>query len=70
MEELYYEDKIRATGVSNFQPDRVMDLIVHNEVVPAVNQIETHPSTSELPTRNHIFQSILRCRMLDMGISV
>lgn len=43
MEELYQEDKIRAIGVSNFQPDRLMDLIVHNEVVPAVNQIETHP---------------------------
>lgn len=43
MEELYREGKIRAIGVSNFQPDRLIDLIVHNEVVPAVNQIETHP---------------------------
>ncbi len=43
MEDLYDEDKIRAIGVSNFHPDRLMDLIVHNEVVPAVNQIETHP---------------------------
>lgn len=43
MEDLYAEDKIRAIGVSNFHPDRVMDLIVHNDVVPAVNQIETHP---------------------------
>jgi 2,5-diketo-D-gluconate reductase A len=43
MEELYQEGRTRAIGVSNFQPDRVMDLILHNEVVPAVNQIETHP---------------------------
>ncbi|WP_238650459.1 aldo/keto reductase [Paenibacillus piscarius] len=43
MEELYHEDKIRAIGVSNFLPDRLMDLIVHNKVVPAVNQVETHP---------------------------
>jgi len=43
MEELYQEGKVRAIGVSNFHPDRLMDLIVHNEVVPAVNQVETHP---------------------------
>lgn len=43
MEELHREGKIRAIGVSNFLPDRLMDLIVHNEIVPAVNQIETHP---------------------------
>jgi 2,5-diketo-D-gluconate reductase A len=43
MEDLYNEDKIRAIGVSNFHPDRLIDLIVQNEVVPAVNQIETHP---------------------------
>ncbi|RDZ32147.1 MULTISPECIES: aldo/keto reductase [unclassified Haloferax] len=43
MEDLYEDGKIRAIGVSNFHPDRVMDLMVHNDVVPAVNQIETHP---------------------------
>ncbi|HWZ15594.1 MAG TPA: aldo/keto reductase [Mucilaginibacter sp.] len=43
MEELYKEGKIRAIGVSNFHPDRLMDLIIHNEIVPAVNQVETHP---------------------------
>lgn len=43
MEELYREGKIKAIGVSNFMPDRLMDLIVHNEIVPAINQIETHP---------------------------
>ncbi|WEK54175.1 MAG: aldo/keto reductase [Candidatus Cohnella colombiensis] len=43
MEELYREGKIKAIGVSNFMPDRLMDLIVHNEIVPTINQIETHP---------------------------
>jgi 2,5-diketo-D-gluconate reductase A len=43
MQELYWEKQVRAIGVSNFHPDRVMDLIVHHEVIPAVNQIETHP---------------------------
>jgi Aldo/keto reductases, related to diketogulonate reductase len=43
MEDLYREGQIKAIGVSNFLPDRLMDLIVHNEIVPAVNQVETHP---------------------------
>lgn len=43
LQELYKEGKIRAIGVSNFQPDRLIDLIIHNEIVPAVNQVETHP---------------------------
>lgn len=43
MEELYKEGKIRAIGVSNFYPDRLVDLILHNEIKPAVNQVETHP---------------------------
>lgn len=42
MEELYREDKIKAIGVSNFYPDRLTDFIIHNEVVLAVNQVETH----------------------------
>ena len=43
MQELYKEGKIRAIGVSNFTPDRLIDLIIHNEIAPAVNQVETHP---------------------------
>jgi 2,5-diketo-D-gluconate reductase A len=43
MEGLYEAGEIRAIGVSNFYPDRLVDLIDHNEVAPAVNQIETHP---------------------------
>lgn len=48
MEELYREGRVRAIGVSNFQPDRLMDLIVHNDVVPAVNQVETHPFNQQV----------------------
>ena len=54
MEELYREGRIRAIGVSNFQPDRIMDLIVHNEVVPAVNQIETHPFNQQIGTQKFL----------------
>lgn len=43
MEELYKEHKIRAIGISNFKPDRVMDFICNHKIVPAVNQIELHP---------------------------
>lgn len=48
MEELYREGQIKAIGVSNFLPDRLMDLIVHNDIVPAVNQVETHPFYQQL----------------------
>lgn len=51
MEELYQEGRIRAIGISNFQPDRLMDLMIHNEVVPAVNQIETHPFNQQIETQ-------------------
>jgi 2,5-diketo-D-gluconate reductase A len=42
MEDLYKEGKIKAIGVSNFYPDRLIDLIKFNKVAPAVNQVETH----------------------------
>lgn len=43
MEELYKEGKIRAIGVCNFYPDRLLDLCYNVEVVPQINQIERHP---------------------------
>ncbi|WPV64629.1 aldo/keto reductase [Chitinophaga sp. LS1] len=43
MQDLYREGRVRAIGVSNFYPDRLIDLIIHNDIVPAVNQVETHP---------------------------
>ena len=54
MEELYQAGQIRAIGVSNFQPDRIMDLIVYNEVIPAVNQIETHPFNQQIETQKFL----------------
>jgi diketogulonate reductase-like aldo/keto reductase len=54
MEELYREGRMRAIGVSNFHPDRVMDLILHNKVVPAVNQIETHPFCQQIETQKFL----------------
>ncbi len=48
MEELYQQGKIRAIGVSNFQPDRMMDLIIHNKITPAVNQIEVNPFQQQI----------------------
>jgi len=48
MEDLYKEGKVKAIGISNFQPDRLKDLMVHNDIVPAVNQIETHPFYQQL----------------------
>jgi 2,5-diketo-D-gluconate reductase A len=54
MEELYREGKVRAIGLSNFQPDRVMDMIVHHQVAPAVNQIETHPFDQQIETQKFL----------------
>lgn len=59
MEELNREGKIRAIGVSNFHPDRLIDLIIHNEVAPAVNQVETHPFNQQIESaafmkENHV----------------
>lgn len=42
LEELYKEGKIKAIGVSNFHPDRLVDLASFNEIAPALNQIETN----------------------------
>ncbi|SCJ10348.1 Uncharacterized oxidoreductase YtbE [uncultured Clostridium sp.] len=43
MQDLYKEGKIKAIGVSNFYPDRLVDLSLFNEIVPSVNQIEVNP---------------------------
>ncbi|HXH40703.1 MAG TPA: aldo/keto reductase [Thermoanaerobaculia bacterium] len=54
MQELYREGRVRAIGVSNFHPDRVMDLMMHHEVVPAVDQIETHPFHQQVETQKFL----------------
>jgi len=43
MERINSEGRARVIGVSNFHPDRLVDLILSNDIVPAVNQVETHP---------------------------
>jgi diketogulonate reductase-like aldo/keto reductase len=54
MEDLYREKKIRAIGVANFQPDRIMDLIIHNKIIPAVNQIEVNPFNQQIDTQKFL----------------
>lgn len=54
MEELHREKRIRAIGISNFHPDRVMDLMLHNQVPPAINQIETHPFHQQTETQRFL----------------
>jgi 2,5-diketo-D-gluconate reductase A len=54
MEELYHEGRVRAIGLSNFQPDRVMDMICHHQVAPAVNQIETHPFNQQIDAQKFL----------------
>lgn len=43
LEDLYEEGKLRAIGVSNFYPDRLVDIASFSRVKPMVNQVETHP---------------------------
>jgi 2,5-diketo-D-gluconate reductase A len=54
MQELYKAGRVRAIGVSNFHPDRLIDLIVHNEIRPAINQIETHPFHQQLDAQKFL----------------
>lgn len=54
MEELYEHGRVRAIGLSNFQPDRVMDIIAFNKICPAVNQIETHPFYQQHETQKFL----------------
>ena len=57
MEDFYRQGKIRAIGVSNFQPDRMMDLIIHNEVTPAVNQIEVNPFQQQVEAQQFLLDN-------------
>jgi len=54
MEELYSAGKARAIGVANFQSDRIMDLMLHNKVPPAVNQIEVNPFLQQRDTQQFL----------------
>ena len=57
MQELYAAGKVRAIGVSNFHPDRLMDLMVHTDIVPTVNQIETHPFHQQVETQQFLIEN-------------
>jgi len=51
MQDLYKEGRVRAIGVSNFHPDRLVDLILHKDMLPSVNQIETHPFHQQIESQ-------------------
>ncbi|NML65994.1 aldo/keto reductase [Hymenobacter sp. RP-2-7] len=61
MEELYHAGRIKAIGVSNFPPDRLMDFLVQHEVKPAVNQVETHPFHQQVAEQQF---------MMDNGVQI
>lgn len=54
MQELYHEGKIKAIGVANFHPDRLMDLIANSGFTPVINQIETHPFYQQFETQKFL----------------
>lgn len=57
MEELYKNGKVKAIGVSNFHPDRIMDLITFNEITPAVNQVETNPFNQQIDNQKFLTEN-------------
>jgi len=54
LEELYQQGKVRAIGVSNFPSDRIMDLMIHNKITPAANQIEVNPFQQQIDTQKFL----------------
>src|SRR5512136_2510022 len=60
MEELYQQGKVRAIGVSNFYPDRIMDLMLHNHIVPGVNQIEVNPFQQQIDTQQFLRENSVK----------
>jgi 2,5-diketo-D-gluconate reductase A len=54
MEELYQQGKVRAIGVSNFPPDRIIDLMIHNQITPTVNQIEVNSFQQQIDTQTFL----------------
>jgi len=56
MEELYQAGKVKAIGVSNFYPDRILDLMLHNQIPPAVNQIEINPFHQQIAAQSFLKQ--------------
>lgn len=57
MQELHQEGKIKAIGVANFHPDRVIDLIINSGFAPAINQIETHPFQQQIESHQFLIDN-------------
>mgnify|MGYP000148585793 CR=1 FL=1 len=54
LEELYEEGKVRAIGVSNFYPDRLVDIASFAKIKPMVNQVETHPFQQQRTAKEYM----------------
>ena len=54
MEELYQQGKVKAIGVSNFHPDRIVDLMIYNKITPAINQIEVNQFHQQIDTQKFL----------------
>ncbi len=54
MERAYREGKVRAIGVSNFYPDRFIDLQAHVQIKPAINQVETHVFNQQIEAQKYM----------------
>lgn len=54
MEEAYRAGKVRAIGISNFYPDRYLDIVHFSEIKPAVNQVETHVFQQQKTAREYM----------------
>lgn len=65
LEEAYREGKLRAIGVSNFYPDHLIDLASNVEIVPAVNQVETHVFNQQVQAEQYMEE--LGTRIMSWG---
>ncbi len=54
IEDLYNEGKVKAIGVSNFYPDRLVDIASFSRIKPMVNQVETHPYDQQIPAKKYM----------------
>ena len=62
LEDLYEEGKLRAIGVSNFYPDRLVDICSFARIRPMVNQVETHPLNQQIEAKNGWTSTACRSR--------
>lgn len=54
LEDLYHEGKLRAIGISNFYPDRMVDIASFARICPMVNQVETHPHNQQIAAKKYM----------------